>query len=102
MYVVRLCQPVPHIMGVACLSNAARCRRLHCISQNGSIWLAAVYVALTGFNILPMCPGIFLAVVFSLSCLACCAEVPFGRYWKRSPDRAMNDANAEGSGTAFY
>ncbi|HEX4785762.1 MAG TPA: hypothetical protein VH350_15585 [Candidatus Sulfotelmatobacter sp.] len=71
------------IMGIACVVNAARCGRLHCYFTGPIYLLAAVYAALAGFNLVPMRPDIFLIVVFGLTCLACCAEIPFGRYAKK-------------------
>src|SRR6267143_2026612 len=75
--------PAFAIMGIACLANAARCRRLHCYFTGPIFLLAAAYAALAGFNVLPMRPGIVLGAVFGITILAFFAEVPFGRYRKR-------------------
>jgi len=72
--------PAFAIMGIACLANAARCRRLHCYFTGPLFLLAAAYVALAGFNVLRMRPGIVLGAVFGMTVLAFLAEVPFGRY----------------------
>jgi hypothetical protein len=72
------------IMGAACVINAARCGRLHCYITGPIYLLAAAYAALADFNLVPMRPGTFLVVVFGLTCLACCAEIPFGRYGKKA------------------
>jgi hypothetical protein len=72
------------VMGVGCLANAARCRRTHCFVIAPSFLLAAVYVALSAFGIVPLRPGLFLLVVFGACCLACCAEVPLGKYRSRT------------------
>jgi hypothetical protein len=70
------------IMGVGCLVNASRCGRLHCYITAPIFLLAAVYVALSAVNIVPIRPGIFLLAVFAVTMLACLAEGPFGRYSK--------------------
>jgi hypothetical protein len=44
--------------------------------------LAAGYVALSGFRLVPMRPGIFLNVILAVAVLACLAEIPFGKYRK--------------------
>ncbi len=70
------------IMGIACLANAARCGRMHCYFTGPLLLLAAVYVVLAEFHLVPMRPGIFLDVVILLTVLACLAELPLGRYRK--------------------
>src|SRR5215831_7340181 len=70
------------VMGVGCLANAARCGRIHCYVTGPLFLLAAVFVAMSAFGIVPLRPGPFLLVVFGISCLALCAEIPLGRYRK--------------------
>jgi len=72
------------VMGVGCLANALRCRRTHCYVTAPLFLLAAVYVAVSAFGILPLHPGLFLLVVFGACCLAGCAEIPLGKYRSRS------------------
>jgi hypothetical protein len=74
--------PALVVMGVACLANAARCGRVHCYVAGPLFLLAAGYVALSGFRLVPMRPGIFLNVILAVAVLACLAEIPFGKYRK--------------------
>ncbi len=74
--------PALLVMGVACLRNAARCGRVHCYVTGPLSLLAAVYVTLSAFNIVPMQPGMFLNIILGVAVLACLAEIPFGRYRK--------------------
>jgi len=69
-------------MGIACLANAARCGRMHCYFTGPLLLLAAVYVVLAEFHLVPMRAGIFLDVVILLTVLAFLAELPLGRYRK--------------------
>jgi hypothetical protein len=70
------------VMGVGCLANAARCGRMHCYFTGPLFLLAAVFVALSAFGIVPLHPDLFLLVVFGAYCLALCAEIPLGKYRK--------------------
>jgi hypothetical protein len=45
--------------------------------------LAALYVALSALNLVPMRPGVFLFVVFGITAVACLAEGPFGKYIRK-------------------
>jgi hypothetical protein len=72
------------VMGIACVVNAARCGRLHCFVTGPIYLLAAVYVALAAFGLLPMRPGIFLLIVLGITTLACAAERPLGTYRNRA------------------
>jgi hypothetical protein len=72
------------VMGVGCLRNAARCGRVHCYVTGPLSLLAAVYVALSGFQLVPMHPAIFLDTILAVAVLACLAEIPFGKYRKRA------------------
>jgi hypothetical protein len=71
------------VMGMACLANAARCGRLHCYVTGPLLMLAAAYVTLSGFSLLPMQPGIFLNVILGIAVLACLAEIPLGKYRRK-------------------
>lgn len=81
---VWLWTPAFLVMGVACLVNAARCGRLHCFVTGPIYLLSAVYVALAAFGLLPIRPGTFLLGVLCITILAFLAEVPLGRYRKRT------------------
>jgi hypothetical protein len=70
-------------MGAACLANAARCGRVHCYVTGPLLLLAAAYVTLSGFHLVPMQPGIFLNIIFGVAVLACLAEIPLGRYRRK-------------------
>jgi len=72
------------VMDVGCLLNAARCGRTHCYVTGPLFLLAAVYVALSAFGIVPLHPGLFLLVVLGACCLAMCAEIPLGSYRGRT------------------
>jgi hypothetical protein len=76
--------PALLVMGVACLRNAARCGRVHCYITGPLSLLAAVYVVLAGFHLVPIQPGIFLDIILAVAVLACLAELPFGKYRKRA------------------
>jgi hypothetical protein len=69
-------------MGIACLANAARCRRVHCYLTGPLFLLAALYVVLAEFHIVQMHPAILLDTVLVLTLLACLAEFPLGKYRK--------------------
>ena len=68
------------VMGIACLANARRCGRLHCYLTGPLFLLAAAYVVLAEFRLVPMRAVVFVDVVSALAVLGCLAEVPFGRY----------------------
>jgi hypothetical protein len=69
-------------MGIGCLANAARCGRTHCYITGPLFLLAAVYVTLSALEVVALYPGLFLLAVFGACCLACCAEIPLGKYRK--------------------
>lgn len=71
------------VMGVACLANSARCGRVHCYVTGPLLLLAAAYVILSGFHLVPMQAGIFLNIIFGVAVLACLAEIPLGRYRRK-------------------
>lgn len=68
------------VMGAACLVNAARCGRTHCYVTGPLFLLAALWVLLSAWGIVPLESGPLALVVFVICSLACCAETPFGRY----------------------
>lgn len=68
------------VMGAACLVNAARCGRLHCFVTGPVYLLAAIYVALAAFGLVPMRPNIFLLIVVGITICAFVAERPLGTY----------------------
>jgi len=69
-------------MGIACLANAARCGRVHCYFTGPLYLLAASYVLLAEFHLVPMNPNRFLGAVVLLTLLAFLAEFPLGKYTK--------------------
>ncbi len=72
------------VMGVACLVNAAGCGRLHCFVTGPVYLLAAIYVALAAFGLVPMRPNIFLLIVAGITICAFVAERPLGTYRNKS------------------
>ena len=74
--------PALLVMGAACLANTARCGRVHCYVTVPLFLLAAVYVVLWGFHLVPMRPGIFLYTILGITVLAYLAEIPLGKYRK--------------------
>ena len=76
--------PAFAVMGVGCLVNAARCRRIHCYFTGPLFLLAAVFVALSALGVVRLHPDFFLLIVLGASCVAICAEIPLGRYRKRA------------------
>jgi hypothetical protein len=68
------------VMGIGCLANVRRCRRVHCYFTGPLFLLAALYVVLSAFSLLPMRPGMFLLIVLGLACCALCAEMMLGMY----------------------
>src|SRR5579875_4043326 len=71
------------VMGAACLVNAARCGRVHCYVTGPLFLVAAIYVALWGFHLVPIHSNLFWAVFVGVFLLARLAEVPLGKYQKR-------------------
>lgn len=74
--------PALLVMGIACLANAARCGRVHCYFTGPLYLLAAAYVVLAEFHLVPMNPNRFLGAVLLLTLLAYLAEFPLGKYRK--------------------
>jgi len=72
------------VIGIGCLANAARCVRTHCYITAPLFLLAAVFVVLSAFGVVALHPGLFLLLVFGVCCLACCAEIPLGKYRSRT------------------
>ena len=70
------------VMGVACSVNAARCGRLHCLVTGPVYLLAAIYVALAAFGLVPMRPN--MLIVLGVTICAFVAERPLGTYRNRS------------------
>lgn len=75
--------PAFAVMGVGCLTNAARCGRMHCYFTGPLFLLAAIFVALSGLGVVSLHPSLFLLMVFGACCLAQCAEIPLGKYRRR-------------------
>ncbi|HEV2113380.1 MAG TPA: hypothetical protein VGR50_04470, partial [Terriglobales bacterium] len=71
------------VMGIGCLVNAGRCHRLHCYFTAPLFLGAGGYALAAQYHLVRLAPGLFLVVVFALTCAFQCAERPFGRYWKR-------------------
>ncbi len=76
--------PALLVTGSACIVNASRCGRLHCYITGPFFLLAALYVILAEFHMVPLQPRRFLLVVFVVSVAACLVEFPLGRYTKRA------------------
>jgi hypothetical protein len=55
---------------------------VHCYVTGPLALIAAVYVALSAFHVVPMQPGPFLNIILGVAVLACLAEIPFGKYRK--------------------
>jgi hypothetical protein len=72
------------VMGAACLANAARCGRVHCYVTGPLFLLAAIYVVLWGFHLVPMQPNIFLGSICGVFLFARLAEIPLGKYRKHA------------------
>ena len=72
------------VMGVACIANAARCGRLHCFITGPLFLLAAVYLALSGFHLVPAGSVLFWLPFGIAFVLARLAEFPLGTYRKRA------------------
>ena len=70
--------------GLGCLANAARCGRIHCYITAPLFLLAAGFVVLDAFGVVALRPSLFLLIVFGACCLAHCAEIPLGKYRKRT------------------
>lgn len=68
------------VMGAGCLTNAARCGRTHCYVTGPLFLLAAVWVLLSAWRVVPLHAFIMLPVVFGIAALAYLVEVPLGRY----------------------
>ena len=68
------------VAGVGCVANAARCGRRHCYVTGPLFLLAAIYVALTGFHLVPMNETVFMGVLAVAVALACLSELILGRY----------------------
>lgn len=75
--------PALVVAGSGCIVNAGRCGRLHCYITGPFFLLAAVYVVLAEFHLVPLQPGRFLLVVFVVSVAAYLVEFPLGRYTKK-------------------
>lgn len=76
--------PAFAVMGVGCLANAARCGRTHCYFTGPLFLLAAAWVVLSATGVVPLHSDLLLVIVFGACCLAQCAEIPFGRYRRRT------------------
>jgi hypothetical protein len=72
--------PAFALAGSGCIVNAVRCGRLHCYITGPVFLLAAFYLPLFGFHVLPLQPEPFLLVVVVIGCAARLAEFSFGRY----------------------
>lgn len=80
--------PALALAGGACILNAGRCGRLHCYITGPAFLLAAVYVVLAGFHIVPLPPERFLMAVIAIGIAARLAEFALGRYTQKA--RAAN------------
>lgn len=76
--------PALLVMGIGCVANAARCGRVHCYFTGPLFLLAAVYVVLAEFHLVPLHPAVFLDTVLVITGLAYLSEFPLGRYTKKA------------------
>jgi len=76
--------PALVVAGLACLVNAARCRRLHCYFTGPLYLLGAAWVVLAEFHAVPMRPGWFLLGLVGASAIAQLAELRLGKYLKEA------------------
>lgn len=75
-----LWMPALLVMGIACLVNAARCGRLHCYLTGPIFLIAAGYVVLAEFEVVPLPSGMFLDALLVAVAIPCLLEIPFGKY----------------------
>jgi hypothetical protein len=75
-------------MGLLCLWNAARCRRVHCLFTGPFFLAMAVIVLLSGFGAVSLGArgwNILSATTLLGGAVLCCVpELILGRYWGRS------------------
>ncbi len=73
-------------MGTACITNAYRCRRVHCYITGPFFILMAVVTLLYGLGVTPLGRNgwnlIGLTILFGAICLCCLPELFFGKYVK--------------------
>lgn len=76
-------------MGIGCVVNAVRCKRVHCYLTGPFFLLMAVVTVLYGLGVVPLgrhgWSVIGAAVVVGAIVLCCLPETLYGRYWKRHP-----------------
>jgi hypothetical protein len=74
-------------MGVACLVNASRCGRVHCLLTGPFFILGALASLGYGLSVLPLGPSgwnwIGIGTIVGGLSLACLPELLVGRYWSR-------------------
>jgi uncharacterized membrane protein HdeD (DUF308 family) len=74
-------------MGTACITNAYRCRRVHCYITGPFFILMAVVTLLYGLGVTPLGRNgwnlIGLTILFGAICLCCLPELFFGKYVKK-------------------
>ena len=79
------------VMGIACIANAARCRRVHCYLTGPFFLGMAVVTLLYGVGIVPLGANgwnvIGLTILVGAIALGCLPEMFFGKYRK---DRTNN------------
>lgn len=72
------------IMGVACLANALRCRRVHCYLTGPFFLLMAALTGLYGAGVLPLgrrgWSDLGLAILVGAIALCCLPEMLWGKY----------------------
>lgn len=78
-------------IGIACLANAIRCRRVHCYITGPFFLMMAVVTLLYGLGLLPLggsgWNAIGLTILIGTITLTCLPELLFGKYRR---DRARN------------
>ena len=79
-------------MGVACLLNAFRCGRIHCLFTGPFFILGAIVSLGYGLALLPLGPSgwkwIGAVTIIGAIALCCIPELVLGRYRRNGPDAA--------------
>ena len=79
-------------MGVACLLNAFRCGRIHCLFTGPFFILGAIVSFGYGLGLLPLGPSgwkwIGAVTIIGAIALCCIPELVLGRYRRNGPDAA--------------
>jgi hypothetical protein len=76
-------------MGIGCVVNAVRCKRVHCYLTGPFFLLMALVTVLYGLGVVPLGQHawsvIGATVLIGAIVLCCLPETLYGRYWTRHP-----------------